>query len=501
MSGWSLEQKQAFVSRMGKKRASFARGGFVKRKKMAAGGPLVTGAPTAQATTTLAGPTFVGNGAGNTSGTGLAPAISGVLGTSNQYQPVGSQVQLGTNAPQLNQAYMGSQQAIGEQQGLVSAYTPGATEGLGTQEALTGELQGVVSGAGPNAAQTALNANTATNVANTAALQAGQRGASGNVGLIARQAAQQGAVTQQAAVGEAATLQAQQAIAAQQQLQGLAATEVGQQEGAVQGASNAQQNEQNIIQGANTAANNAGVAMQSNINNANATISAGNAANNAATTGGILGAIGSLFAKGGEVGAPRMAAGGPLVVAPVAGVPNEVGPWLNSAPASGGGAPQVGAPSAPPGDSKASAELGKNIANLAINATGAAGDSEEDEGENWARGGRVCEGPHRSHVANYLAAGGVSSKVPAMLSPDEVYLNPEAVRKVVEDGANPMKIGQRIPGKAKKANDSLKNDTVAMDLEEGGVVIPRHITTHKMAPEKAELFVHRALARKKAKSH
>lgn len=116
-----------------------------------------------------------------------------------------------------------------------------------------------------------------------------------------------------------------------------------------------------------------------------------------------------------------------------------------------------------------------------------------------AKGG-YCEGPYDSHVMNYLHGGEVKGKsVPAMVSPGEVYLTPDQVKQVVESGANPMSIGKHIKGKAKVKNDSLKNDTVPTTLEEGGMVIPRHITTHKMAPEKAELFVHRSLAKRRVK--
>lgn len=115
--------------------------------------------------------------------------------------------------------------------------------------------------------------------------------------------------------------------------------------------------------------------------------------------------------------------------------------------------------------------------------------------EKEAEGGlihKAVPGPHKSHVANFLvmAKGG---KVPAMVSPGEVYLNPEAVHRVLE-GENPLKIGERITGKAKVKGDSEKNDTVPKTLDEGGVVISR---THTSNPEKAELFVRRAVHMKK----
>jgi hypothetical protein len=76
-----------------------------------------------------------------------------------------------------------------------------------------------------------------------------------------------------------------------------------------------------------------------------------------------------------------------------------------------------------------------------------------------------------------------------MVSPDEVYLPPSKVKEVAHKGANPMKVGEHIPGKAKVPGDSLKNDTVPKLLDEGGIVIPRHITQGADAPKKAADFV------------
>ena len=55
-----------------------------------------------------------------------------------------------------------------------------------------------------------------------------------------------------------------------------------------------------------------------------------------------------------------------------------------------------------------------------------------------------------------------------------------------------------VPGKAKVKGDSLKNDIVPADLEDGGVVLPRHIM-NKKDPEKAELFLRRAVHMKSPK--
>lgn len=100
------------------------------------------------------------------------------------------------------------QQALqGQQQGL-----------LQQQQGLAQQLQDQGNGLGPNPALAQFNQATGQNVAQQAALMAGQRGASANTGLIARQAGMQGGNIQQQAAGQAAIMQAQQQIAARQQL-------------------------------------------------------------------------------------------------------------------------------------------------------------------------------------------------------------------------------------------------------------------------------------------
>lgn len=156
-----------------------------------------------------------------------------------------------------NQANLNAQNAQGtalnQQQGLNAALTGAGVNGINTQQGaisglqgLAGQYQGIANGTGPNPAQAMLNQQTGQNVAQQAALMAGQRGASQNVGLIARQAGQQGANIQQQAVGQGASMQAQQSLAAlqglgqtQSALAGLGASQVGQAQsgiGAAQGA-------------------------------------------------------------------------------------------------------------------------------------------------------------------------------------------------------------------------------------------------------------------------
>ncbi len=117
------------------------------------------------------------------------------------------------------------------------------------QQGLANQLGQQAAGQGPNPAQAQLAQNTGNNVQQQSALMGSQRGVSQNAGLLARQAAQQGAGIQQQGVGQAATLQAQQQIAAQQALmqqqasmQGVAGQQVGQQANALNSAQTAAQN-------------------------------------------------------------------------------------------------------------------------------------------------------------------------------------------------------------------------------------------------------------------
>jgi hypothetical protein len=76
---------------------------------------------------------------------------------------------------------------------------------------------------------------TGANTANQAALMAGQRGSGANAGLMARQAAQQGAANQQNSAGQAATMQANQSLNALNSMGSLATSQANQQANATQG--------------------------------------------------------------------------------------------------------------------------------------------------------------------------------------------------------------------------------------------------------------------------
>ncbi len=137
----------------------------------------------------------------------LNKGITRLNGTGFEGQAMGQQGVLNNQ--------LGGAGGVGAQTSAILGLQNLAAQQQGTAQ----QYQDIANGTGANPAQAMLNQSTGQNVANQAALMAGQRGAGANVGLMARQAAQQGAATQQQAAGQAASMQAQQQIAG---LQGLA---------------------------------------------------------------------------------------------------------------------------------------------------------------------------------------------------------------------------------------------------------------------------------------
>lgn len=326
---------------------------------------------------------------------------------------------------------------------------------------LASALQNQMYGIGPNPAQAQLQQATAANTANQASLMAGQRGAASNVGLIARQAGQQGAANQQASVGQAATLGAQQQLNAQSQL--------GNVYGNVAGQANSNLG---INQGAQQAQNSA-IAGQTSANN---TLGAGIAQQNANTNQGLIGGVSNagmaLLAHGGAV--PHYATGGVTSQTQTPQVMN-VAPGLSKA------------------------NFGFNFANRQPpNKDPMAGAQNiTPSGYAGIDMGAQMGGDNLTYAANGgmmlpfapMARGG---KVKAMVSPGEIELKPSEVKDVAQ-GANPLQIGDRIPGKPVVKGDSLKNDIVRKDLDEGGIIIPR---TKAKSEEDAKQFVAKTIREK-----
>lgn len=377
----------------------------------------------------------------------------------------------GVNADQTNQAYGQAQLGLGQQQAFLNALQ--GQNGIANQSSVFNQLQGVANGTGPNPALQQLQNTTGQNVASQAALMAGQRGSGANAGLLARQAAQQGAGIQQQAVGQGAALQAQQQLNALGQLQGIAGQQVGQQANALTGYNQAAQSEQQNLLNALAQFNNANVSNTANQNSTNAQIQGQNASGQQSLFGGLLngastalaGPIGNLF----KAAAPAVASSGaataigdavPMIAAgahggiiqkyadggmaeqffsqpppqPVA----PVGPQSNAGKFLFGSAPSQQSANDPnPFQSMGQNNAGAQSLNKAGNSAGS------------GIGGLLGKGI--SAIGSLFAEGGP--------------INGEMLAAQ----------GKMVPGKAEVKGDSLKNDKVPAVLSPGEVVIPRSV--------------------------
>jgi len=432
----NTNQKIEFV-----RRKKLSKGGAIKRKKYALGN-LVSNVGSGVGAGAAAGSIIPG--VGNVVG-GILGGIGGLLGGIFGGGPPLPNITDPVTGQQITDA-QGKVIATQEQLNNFASTLQGVN-GVQNQQAVLQNLQQVAAGRGPNPALAQLAQTTGQNIAAQQALQAGQRGAAGNVGLIARQAGQQGANIQQQAVGQGATLAAQQELNALNSMGTIAGQQVGETQNALATAGSLGLQNQGQLLSSQGQYNSQIAGGQANVNTTNA-----------ALTGATL----------------------PLVQGTL----------------SGAGTAQVAnnSPTSTPGGSGLDFSGANGLPSQQIG-----GFNPLPNAPTFEHGGRVMKGPHKSHVANYLmmAKGGqVPEKVPALVSPGEIYLAPDHVKEV-QHGANPLKLGHRIPGKAKVKGDSLKNDTVKATLEEGGVVLPRHIV-NSMSPDKAKLFVLKSLAKKKA---
>jgi hypothetical protein len=471
--------------------------------------------------------------------------------------PTAAPIDEATNLGQANTAYNGVQGAMQGQQGLLNALQN--QNGLGNQSQVYGQLQGIANGTGPNPAQAMLNQQTGQNVANQAALMAGQRGSAQNVGLMARQAAQQGAATQQQAVGQGATMQANQSLNALGAAGNMANTMAGQQIGQTNQNVASQQGEQSNLLNAISSYNNANVGMQSNINNANAGLANTAMQGQQALLGGVMNgagaALGMMMARGGVVqnfddggdvddvqvtpipassgptmtpdsGASALGGGGGSSGGGGSGSMMSMLPMLAMCMADGGGInaaaqPNMGiqdAPSLPefvnqstgkkkvnsksPASESGSsapqsgaAALYQGMSNLGNSAVNAIGGSSEQPA---AAPTQYAGGPDSATDLSAVASmSAKGGRVNALVSPGERFLSPKAVEKV-KKGASPMNVGEKIPGKPKVggAKNSYANDTVPKKLEVGGIVLPRSVTQAKNPGMEARKFVNAVIAKR-----
>ena len=142
--------------------------------------------------------------------------------------------------------------------------------------------------------------------------------------------------------------------------------------------------------------------------------------------------------------------------------------------------------------------LGKAATGL-LSGGGGRGPAGADPRDYRAEGGMIGEPTGYFHKVKEGVAMAHGGKVPAMVSPGERYLPPQEVEKVAQGKKSAHKAGEAIPGKAKVAGDSLKNDTVKKTLTEGGIVIPRSVMQSTNPEEQARKFVAAVLAKQKSK--
>lgn len=349
---------------------------------------------------------------------------------------------------QADEQYKQAQAALAQQQAFANQVA--GLQGTNKLQDVYGQYSNIAQGQGPNPAQAMLANATSQNVANLNAALAGQRNSSAAPGTIARQAAIAGSAAQQNAAGQAAGLQAQQSLAALGQMGNIGQNAMTAQGQATSDYNRLAQNEQGQILGAIAQQNQANIANTEQQNKAQAEIAKQNAANQSNLMGNLAGAAGTALA-------------GPL-----------------------------GGMIANYFTSKATTPSGNEA-----ESTGGGGRASVMKAEGGVIGGPKSRFGQHVHGVK-MAQGG---KVPALLSPGERYLSPDKV-EAVKQGANPMAVGEKVPGKPKVggAKNSYANDTVPATLEEGGIVIPRSITQGPNPHWEAMRFVAKTLKEEKSKS-
>lgn len=454
--------------------------------------------------------------------------IGGMLGLSGGAAgtgfsaPVAADIKNPTTTEQVGQSYDQNQEALRQQQRLVDAL--GGQNGLQNQSSVYGQLQGVANGQGPNPAQAMLSQQTGANIQNQAALMAGQRGASSNVGLMARQAGMQGGNLQQQAVGQGATMQANQSLNALNQMGGIANTQVGNLMAGTNAYTGAQQAQQANLLNSMSGQNTANVGSTSSYNAANAGLANAQLQGQQAVVGGAMNAMGGGGAKsmmggahggqvpnydmGGDVApvveqTPTSAGSAPAPQATPLPAPN-IGPVANGAqygaalaaappmPTNLGAQPE--GPQSSFGQFVSKVDAGgpaqqSNIPNMPTNgadalykgASAMAGGG-GDSGGGGGGGGMASMLP----MLMALSKGGL---VDVVVSPGEKLVPPEKAEKAAGGKVE----AKKVPGQAKVSGDDVKNDTVKMKLPPGTIVVPR---TQSNSDRDSASFVRNTLAKR-----
>lgn len=450
-------------------------------------------------------------------------AASGVLGTAGGALGTGisaprrAGIEEATDKQDVDNAELRATKSLKDQHALLKALQKqgglsqqnaladqlAAANGIGTQnQAISGlagaanMYQNIAQGNGPNPAMAALHQATGQNVANQAALMAGQRGAGANAGLIARQAAQQGAATQQQAVGQGATMQAQQQLnaltgltGAQQAMGSLGTTQAQMQQAQANQLAGQQitQNNQNAqaalsnqqqMQNALAAYNNASVSGQNSLNAANTAMINQMQSRSQAAAGGSMSGAGSAIgmmaaaAQGGEV--IKMANGGFADQAVNSSAPQSMfGQFLVNGPNYGISDAPINMEAIPGDDmTQAGSDLGKSIGAYAKQSGG-----QQTNAQSWA-------GPDSAPAAGGGGFGGGATAVAAQGG-------------LATTGGHVF--AKSSSQKAVKSGDSYDNDKIPAKLSEGEIVLPRSVTMSKDPVRSAADFVAKVIAKRKVK--
>lgn len=434
-------------------------------------------------------------------------AISGLIGTAGgaggtgYSSPQGASIVRPATDTQAQTSYGNVQNSMDAQQALLQALQN--QQGVQNQSQVYNQLQNVAAGQGPNPAQAMLNQSTGQNVSNQAALMAGQRGAASNVGLMARQAAQQGANLQQQAVGQGSTMQAQQALNAINSAGSMANTQAANQIGQTNANTSAAQSEQQNILNSIAQSNSASAGMQSNLNTTNAALAGATMGAGASVLGGAgagsAAGIMAAAAEGGEVSKLKMADGGEASAFMGSGPQSKFGQFLisqaNISPMQDAPLDMSAAREGQKNLEKGAQDLGK-----ALTKPGKESPTTTGQAQPWELGGETAGGPMDAgspmSAEMFAAKGGT---VPAMVSPGEIRIHAKDVKKVAEGKKSPLD-GEKFKGKPNVpgAKNSYANDIIPKSLNEGDIILPRSVTQAKHPHWAAHKFVSAIMANRKA---
>lgn len=365
---------------------------------------------------------------------------------------------------QISENYANTQTGLKQQQDFLNQLA--AQGGVQNQGNVFNQFQNIASGQAPSLAMAQLQNTTGQNVANQAALMAGQRGAGANAGLMARQAAMQGGALQQQAVGQGAALRAQEQQAALANMANIAGQQVQAQQGAISGYNQTAGNLYGSMIGAQNQHNQNLLQQQQMVNK---------------TAGGLLNALG-----------PALQMGATAAFGPVGGL--AAGSLMSggSGPMGGGAGQDMSTMfAAHGGEVPCYAEGGYVPAGYGVAPQKETSFLDAFEAKAQAFGNTIKQavgapGVQQMNIANQR-----------FLKTYDRYGNPtNAPASNVGRSLRGFSTGGVVKGHADVKGDSFKNDTVPARLSPGEIVLPRSVTQHKNAPQEAKKFVEAIMMRK-----